>query len=81
MPMTRTRSWVMAGSVIAAIVVIIFVVSRQLGDPMGSGVEPRVTAAAPAGQPAVALVSVDGFRQTFNDADSLTRLIVMLSPT
>lgn len=81
MPMTRTRSWVIAGSVIAAIAVITFVLARQFSDPMGSGIEPRVTAPAPAGQPAVALVSIDGFRQAFNDADSLTRLIVMLSPT
>lgn len=79
--MTRTKSWVIAASVLAAIAVIIFVVSHQLGDPMGSGVEPRVTATAPAGQPPVALVSVDGFRQAFNDADSTTRLVVMLSPT
>jgi hypothetical protein len=79
--MSRTKSWVIAASVLAAIAVITFVLSRHFDDPMGSGVEPRVTATAPAGQPPVALVSIDGFRQAFNDADSTTRLVVMLSPT
>lgn len=72
---------VVAASTLATVAVIAFVVARQLGDPMGSGIEPRVTATAPAGQPPVALVSVGGFRQAFNNADSTTRVVLMLSPT
>jgi uncharacterized membrane protein len=37
--------------------------------------------AAPAGQPAVAAVHIDSFRQSFNAAADRTRVVVLLSPT
>lgn len=40
-----------------------------------------VPAGAPAGQPAVALLQLDGFRQSFNAAADHTRVVVLLSPT
>jgi hypothetical protein len=40
-----------------------------------------VPAAAPAGQPAVAALQLDSFRETFNAAADRTRLVVLLSPT
>jgi hypothetical protein len=40
-----------------------------------------VPASAPAGQPAVAAVHIDSFRQSFNAAADRTRVVVLLSPT
>jgi hypothetical protein len=40
-----------------------------------------VPASAPAGQPAVAALHLDSFRQSFNAAADRTRVVVLLSPT
>jgi uncharacterized membrane protein len=40
-----------------------------------------VPASAPAGQPAVAALQLDSFRQSFNAAADRTRVVVLLSPT
>ncbi len=40
-----------------------------------------VPASAPAGQPAVAALQLDSFRQAFNAAADRTRVVVLLSPT
>jgi len=76
---------VIASMSLAAIGVVVFVVAREMSDPLGRGehaVERRVTATAPAGQPMpVSLVETDRFREAFNADTSETRLLVMLSPT
>ncbi len=41
----------------------------------------HVPASAPAGQPAVAALQLDSFRQAFNAAADRTRVVVLLSPT
>ena len=41
----------------------------------------HVPASAPAGQPTVAALQLDSFRQSFNAAADRTRVVVLLSPT
>jgi len=65
----------------AAALVVIGTVAFLLAVNVQRPAARRVVGGAPAGQPPVSLLTVDGFRRAFNAADRQTRLLVMFSPT